>query len=80
MDEIKRVIKEPLEKIGKSNVDTETLLTNIRDRSGIFMGYSESEYGFTHLSFQEYLSAEQIRNKGLIKNYWIIMEKDGGEK
>jgi len=67
MEEIKRVLKDPLEKIGKSDVDTETLLTNIRDRSGIFMGYSESEYGFTHLSFQEYLSAEQIRNKSLTK-------------
>lgn len=51
----------------------EFLVKNIRDRSGLFMGYSETEYGFTHLSFQEYLSAEQIRNKGqidtLIQNY-----------
>ncbi|MCP4265526.1 MAG: SUMF1/EgtB/PvdO family nonheme iron enzyme, partial [Candidatus Brocadiaceae bacterium] len=67
MEDIKRALKDPLEKIGKSDIDTETLLKNIRDRSGIFMGYSESEYGFTHLSFQEYLSAEQIRNKNLTK-------------
>ncbi|HJW85123.1 MAG TPA: SUMF1/EgtB/PvdO family nonheme iron enzyme [Candidatus Brocadiaceae bacterium] len=37
------------------------------------MGYSDTEYGFTHHSFQEYLAAEQARNKGLIglllKNY-----------
>jgi formylglycine-generating enzyme required for sulfatase activity len=71
--EIKGAIKEPLDGIGKSSVDPEKLLLNIRDRSGIFMGYSESEYGFTHLSFQEYLTAEQVRNKSrletLIRNY-----------
>ncbi len=70
---IKEKIREPLEKIGKSGIDPEKLLLNIRDRSGVFMGYSESEFGFTHLSFQEYLAAEQIRNTGkietLITNY-----------
>ncbi len=67
MEEIKEAIKEPLEEIGKSDIDPEKLLLNIRDRSGIFMGYSETEYGFTHLSFQEYLAAEQVRNKRLIR-------------
>ncbi len=66
MDAIKDVITAPLEEIGKSTVDPEALLLNIRDRSGIFMGYSADEYGFTHLSFQEYLSAEQIRNERLL--------------
>src|SRR4030043_569622 len=69
--EIKNVIKEPLEEIGKSGIDPEVLLLNIRDRSGIFMGYSEREFGFTHLSFQEYLSAEQIRNRGQIRTLFI---------
>ena len=49
MDKIKAVVKEPLEDMGKSDIDPETLLLNIRDRSGIFMGYGEAEYGFTHL-------------------------------
>jgi hypothetical protein len=66
MAEIIGVIKEPLEEIGRQDTDPETLLLNIRDRSGIFTGYSETEYGFTHLSFQEYLCAEQIRNKSLL--------------
>ncbi|MCP4267793.1 MAG: SUMF1/EgtB/PvdO family nonheme iron enzyme [Candidatus Brocadiaceae bacterium] len=73
MEEIIKVIKGPLEELGKSDLNPEELLRNIRDRSGIFMGYSESEYGFTHLSFQEYLSAEEVRNLGtistLIGNY-----------
>ena len=73
LDEISKVIEDPLEDIGKQDVNSKALLTNIRDRSGIFMGYSGTDYGFTHLSFQEYLAAEQIRNKRaidtLISNY-----------
>ena len=73
LDEIRKVIEDPLEDIGKQDIDSKALLTNIRDRSGIFMGYSGTDYGFTHLSFQEYLAAEQIRNKRaidtLLSNY-----------
>ncbi len=73
LEEIKEVIKVPLEELGKSNLNPDELLKNIRDRSGIFMGYSESEYGFTHLSFQEYLCAEEVRNVNaistLLENY-----------
>jgi formylglycine-generating enzyme required for sulfatase activity len=73
LQDIKKIIQKPLDVLAKSDVDSETLLLNIRDRSGIFMGYSETEYGFAHLSFQEYLAAEEIRNTGqidvLIKNY-----------
>ncbi len=66
LEEIIKVINGPLEELGKSDLNPEELLRNIRDRSGIFMGYSESEYGFTHQSFQEYLCAEEIRNLGVI--------------
>lgn len=55
-------IKQSLESMGKTDIDPEKLMKNIRDRSGIFMGYNETEYGFAHHSFQEYLAAEQIRN------------------
>ena len=65
LEDIKKVIEDPLDEIGKSDINPESLLLNIRDRSGIFMSYSEKEYGFTHLSFQEYLSAEEIRNRRL---------------
>ncbi|MCK4761084.1 MAG: SUMF1/EgtB/PvdO family nonheme iron enzyme [Candidatus Aminicenantes bacterium] len=73
LEEIVEQLKEPLESLGKSSIDTKKLLFNIRDRSGIFLGYSESEYGFAHLGFQEYLAAEEIRNCNridlLIDNY-----------
>ncbi|MCP4689861.1 MAG: hypothetical protein GY859_17545, partial [Desulfobacterales bacterium] len=64
LETILEVVKNPLEGMGKFDISPKELLLNIRDRSGIFMGYSETEYGFTHLSFQEYLAAEQIRNTG----------------
>ncbi|MBN2440084.1 MAG: NACHT domain-containing protein [Spirochaetales bacterium] len=63
LQEIMKVLQKPLEELGKSGVDCEALLKNIRDRSGIFTGYSHDEYGFIHLSFQEYLAAEEIRNR-----------------
>lgn len=66
LTEIIEQVKEPLESLGKSSVDPGQLLLNIRDRSGIFMGYSQSEYGFAHLGFQEYLAAEEIRNTNRI--------------
>lgn len=66
LEEIIKVIEKPLGEIGKSRLNAEELLRNIRDRSGIFMGYSHDEYGFIHLSFQEYLAAEEIRNRNMI--------------
>jgi formylglycine-generating enzyme required for sulfatase activity/metallophosphoesterase superfamily enzyme len=74
LGEIAKVISGPLKDLGKKGVGPESLLLNIRDRSGIFMGHSEREYGFTHLSFQEYLAAEHIRNQ---KNISLLIEKYG---
>lgn len=45
----------------KREVDPEELLQNWQDRSGIFKGEGDI-YFFHHLSFQEYLTAEEIRN------------------
>ncbi len=74
MDDIVRVVRGPLEDMNKKGVGPEELIRNIRDRSGIFMGHSEKEYGFTHLSFQEYLAAERIRNE---TNIHLLVEKYG---
>jgi formylglycine-generating enzyme required for sulfatase activity/predicted MPP superfamily phosphohydrolase len=74
LEDIARIIKHPLENMNKKGIEPENLLRNIRDRSGIFMGFSEKEYGFTHLSFQEYLAAERIRNEW---NTPLLIEKYG---
>jgi len=66
MEQIIKVIQGPLESIGKDDIDPKKMLLDIRDRSGLFMGYSETEYGFAHLGFQEYLAGVQIRNDSLI--------------
>jgi len=71
--EFMELIRSSLDQIGKSNIDPKEFIHNIRDRSGIFTGYSADEFGFIHLSFQEYLAAEHIRNTGaidvLVTNY-----------
>ena len=66
-EDIKPLIAEPLKDIDKPDADPEKLLLNIRDRSGLLMGYSDNEYGFAHLGFQEYLAAEEIRNRNSVK-------------
>lgn len=74
LDDIVQVVRRPLEDMKKKGIGPEELLRNIRDRSGIFMGFSEKEYGFTHLSFQEFLAAERIRNE---RNTQLLIEKYG---
>ncbi|MFC2155125.1 SUMF1/EgtB/PvdO family nonheme iron enzyme [Acidobacteriota bacterium] len=74
--EIVEQIEKPLNSLGKSGIDSQKLLSNIRDRGGLFLGYSESEYGFAHLSFQEYLAAEEIRNN----RETALLQKNYGKK
>jgi len=56
----------------KNDVQPAALLASWQERSGIFKGEGEI-YFFHHLSFQEYLTAEQIRNTRdfnmLVKNF-----------
>ena len=74
MEQIIEVVQGPLEFIGKDDIDPKKMLLDIRDRSGLFMGYSETEYGFAHLGFQEYLAGVQIRNDAAID---LLVEKYG---
>ncbi len=56
----------------KKDVKPEELLKSWQERSGIFKGEGDVFF-FHHLSFQEYLTAEQIRNEGkheiLVRNF-----------
>ena len=53
-------IDKGLAKLGKQKISAADFLEIIRDRSGLFVGYGVDEYGFQHLSFQEYLAANQV--------------------
>ncbi len=41
----------------------ERFLATIRDESGLLVGWSERDFGFLHLGFQEYLAAREIRRR-----------------
>jgi formylglycine-generating enzyme required for sulfatase activity len=53
-------IQKGLAKLGKQKITAKEFLEIIRDRSGLFVGHGVDEYGFQHLSFQEYLAANQV--------------------
>ncbi|MEO1699877.1 MAG: SUMF1/EgtB/PvdO family nonheme iron enzyme [Planctomycetota bacterium] len=58
-DEIAPEIKDAMEQaLGDRDFDVRTFLSTIRDESGLLVGQSGDEYGFLHLTFQEYLAAE----------------------
>ena len=62
-----------LRRLRNSKLTAEEFLDLVRDRSGLLVGYGTDEYGFAHLSFQEFLTAKEIRNRAdyseLISNY-----------
>ncbi|RQW04556.1 NACHT domain-containing protein, partial [candidate division KSB1 bacterium] len=63
--EIVEQIKPHVQRV-KPGVEAEKVLTSMRDRSGVFVGFGTEIYGFQHHSFQEYLTAEEIRNKNAV--------------
>jgi formylglycine-generating enzyme required for sulfatase activity len=63
-DQVMEVAGPLMDLIRRSPDELLALLERIRDRSGIFVGYDVDSYGFQHLSFQEYLAAEEIKSTG----------------
>jgi hypothetical protein len=64
-DELLEQIQPHVQRV-KPGVDAKMVLTSMRDRSGVFVGFGTEIYGFQHHSFQEYLTAEEIRNTGSV--------------
>ena len=62
-------VKAPFETAGE-------FLKAIRDESGLLTGVNESEYGFLHLGFQEYLAACELRSRA-IRDPQVIEELAG---
>ncbi|MCG3154844.1 MAG: Hercynine oxygenase [bacterium] len=69
--EILKFLKPVLPRI-KPEANADNLLSSWRERSGIFKGEGNTFF-FQHLSFQEYLTAEEIRNRRqvqiLVRNF-----------
>jgi formylglycine-generating enzyme required for sulfatase activity len=56
------------------------LLEAVRDDAGLLTGWSAEQYGFMHLSFQEYLTARELRRQALeaTEGRVALMEKLAG--
>ena len=61
-DELVPVIEPALKRVGWEHGSAEDFLEIVRDESGLLTGWSDDQYGFMHLGFQEYLAALQIQN------------------
>ncbi len=62
---LREIVETAFRDTGSATVDGDTFLCAIRDESGLLTGWSGDEYGFMHLGFQEFLAAEEIRERAL---------------
>ena len=70
-DEVKDLIRPRLAEvrpdIGPEQAESylERTLTSVRERGGVIVGYDVDQFGFQHLSFQEFLAADEIVKESL---------------
>jgi energy-coupling factor transporter ATP-binding protein EcfA2 len=60
-----KIIAVPLERVGLSGEDAENFLTDLQASSGLFLEQEAKQWGFAHLTFQEYLAASHILDNNL---------------
>jgi len=67
-DQVREILLPHLARVKRDTREAEEqldrVLTSVRDRSGLFVGFDVTRYGFHHLSFQEFLAAEEIVKQG----------------
>jgi hypothetical protein len=61
--EARRVIRRPLRQVGRDRQITPDLFLDEVTKSGLLVEREHGVYGFAHLTFQEYLTATQIRHQ-----------------
>ena len=70
-EQVKEIVRPHLARVKRltrgAEEQLDRILTSVRDRSGLFVGYDVTRYGFQHLSFQEFLAAEEIVKQRLHK-------------
>ncbi len=67
-DEVVKIFAKSLPELGRSSRDSESLASEIRDRSGLLVEYRAGWFAFSHLSFQEYFTAlDFVRTKEVKK-------------
>src|SRR5262249_41034591 len=59
-DEVLRIFAERLPQVGGSAKEARAIVEQIQARSGILMERRPGFYGFSHLTFQEYLAAVEL--------------------
>ncbi len=68
VEEVKDVLRPHLQRVKReirqAEEQLDRILTSVRDRSGLFVGFDVERYGFHHLSFQEFLAAEEVVKQG----------------
>lgn len=69
-EQVKQVLRPHLARVlrgtrEEAEQQLDRVLTSVRDRSGLFVGFDVARYGFQHLSFQEFLAAEEIVKQSL---------------
>ena len=62
--EVEQVIAEALPTVGEKGTGATEFLNNVRERSGLLMERGLGIYGFSHLTFQEYLTASYLIDRG----------------
>ncbi|MEM7306369.1 MAG: SUMF1/EgtB/PvdO family nonheme iron enzyme [Planctomycetota bacterium] len=61
--EMTPVLSPALEEAGETRATAASFLDAIRDDSGLLTGWSDRDYGFLHLGFQEYFAALEIHRR-----------------
>lgn len=64
-EELAPVLDPALAAIQYSGGGAREFLRTIRDASGLLTGFSQNQYGFMHLGFQEFLAASELRRRML---------------
>jgi hypothetical protein len=64
-----KLIALPLERVGLTGIDANNFLKYLQASSGLFLEQEAKQWGFAHLTFQEYLAASHILDNNIKINW-----------